>query len=155
MGLLFASPAPPLRAERQTGFALYQRFKSPKAASNLRFERPWDRLVPAKSVRKLTAPTVVSKKFLDRTAPPGDRPATSLYSADSAACFFGFSSRYQPHYDGNNDECHDGDAHIKRRNQTRAGRWSGTNRRRRRCVFRRQHSLHVLQTLNRVIVVWF
>jgi hypothetical protein len=30
----------------------------------LQFERPWDRLVPAKSVRKLTARTVVSKKFL-------------------------------------------------------------------------------------------
>ncbi|PYK76412.1 MAG: hypothetical protein DME39_01445 [Verrucomicrobia bacterium] len=66
MGLLFASPAPPLQAERQTGFALYQRLKSPKAASNLQFERPWDHLVPAKSVRKLTAATVVSKKFWRR-----------------------------------------------------------------------------------------
>src|SRR5439155_20796249 len=64
MGLLFASPAPPRRAERQTGFALCQRFKSPTAASNLQFERPWDRLVPAKSVRKLTARVSVSKKFL-------------------------------------------------------------------------------------------
>jgi hypothetical protein len=63
MGLLFASPAPPRRAERQTGFALCQRFKSPKAASNLQFERPWDRLVPAKSARKLTARIIVSKKF--------------------------------------------------------------------------------------------
>ena len=55
----------PLRQpERQTGFALCQRFKSPKAASNLQFERPWDRLVPAKSVRKLTARIIVSKKFL-------------------------------------------------------------------------------------------
>ncbi|PYJ88958.1 MAG: hypothetical protein DME71_11400 [Verrucomicrobia bacterium] len=68
MGLLFASPAPPRRAERQTGFALCQRFKSPKAASNLQFERPWDRLVPAKSARKLTAPIVVSKKFWKATA---------------------------------------------------------------------------------------
>ena len=64
MGLLVASPAPPRQPERQTGFAFCQRFKSPKAASNLQFERPWDRLVPAKSVRKLTARTVVSKKFL-------------------------------------------------------------------------------------------
>jgi hypothetical protein len=30
----------------------------------LQFERPWDRFVPAKSVRKLTALIVVSKKFL-------------------------------------------------------------------------------------------
>ncbi|PYL80206.1 MAG: hypothetical protein DMF21_09750 [Verrucomicrobia bacterium] len=66
MGLLFASPAPPLQAERQTGFALYQRLKSPKAASNLQFERPWDHLVPAKSVRKLTARIAVSKEFLRR-----------------------------------------------------------------------------------------
>src|SRR5437667_2502744 len=63
MGLLFASPAPPQQAERQTGFALRQRLKSPKAASNLQFERPWDRLVPAKSARKLTAPMGMSKKF--------------------------------------------------------------------------------------------
>src|SRR5437879_10590151 len=63
MGLLFANPAPPRQSERQTGFAPCQRFKSPKAASNLQFERPWDRLVPAKSARKLTAPMVVSKKF--------------------------------------------------------------------------------------------
>jgi len=60
-----ASPAPLRQPERQTGLAFCQRFKSPKAASNLQFERPWDRLVPAKSVRKLTARTVVSKKFLD------------------------------------------------------------------------------------------
>src|SRR5438552_17479268 len=51
------------RAKRQTGFALCLRFKSPKAASNLQFERPWDHFVPAKSVRKLTAATVVSKRF--------------------------------------------------------------------------------------------
>jgi len=63
MGLLFASPARPRRAERQTGFAFCQRFKSPRAASNLQFERPWDRLVPAKSARKLIALNVVSKKF--------------------------------------------------------------------------------------------
>src|SRR5947199_4655830 len=56
------------RAKRQTGFALCLRFKSPKAASNLQFERPWDHLVPAKSVRKLTARVGVSKKFLGRSA---------------------------------------------------------------------------------------
>ncbi|PYJ26116.1 MAG: hypothetical protein DME91_00375 [Verrucomicrobia bacterium] len=42
----------------------HQRFKSPKAASNLQFERPWDPLVPAKSVKKLTVRLAVSKEFL-------------------------------------------------------------------------------------------
>src|SRR5947208_15232570 len=51
-------------AERRTGFTFRQRDKSPKAASNLQFERPWDRFVPAKSVRKLTARVGVSKKFV-------------------------------------------------------------------------------------------
>src|SRR5207248_9182794 len=56
----------PLRGgvERRTGFTLCQRGKSPIAASNLQFERPWDRFVPAKSVRKLTARAGVSKKFV-------------------------------------------------------------------------------------------
>ena len=51
-------------AERQTGFTFCQRVKSPKAASNLQFERPWDRLVPAKSVRNANRAHRVSKKFL-------------------------------------------------------------------------------------------
>src|SRR5207245_10262916 len=64
LALPFANPAPPSQPERHTRFSSCQRFKSPRAASNFQFERPWDRLVPAKSVRKLTALIVVSKKFL-------------------------------------------------------------------------------------------
>src|SRR6266480_536501 len=111
MGLLFANPAPPRQSERQTGFAPCQRFKSPKAASNLQFERPWDRLVPAKSARKLTAPMVVSKKFWlatrsyrvrcpQRMEPRRGEPKSAEdsghysahVSADSAASLFRFSS---------------------------------------------------------------
>jgi hypothetical protein len=75
MGLLFASPAPFAASRAANRFALCQRFKSPKAASNLQFERPWDRLVPAKSVRKLIAAKGVSKKFLLLNAAKSRGPA--------------------------------------------------------------------------------
>jgi hypothetical protein len=142
--------------------------KVPKPRQNLQFERPWDRLVPAKSVRKLTALIVLSKKFLvsngafrkgavecavlsvsgpiaatttplrtaDTTAPEN--------SLDSAAGLFGFSSRKQSHDDSDDNENCDRNADIERGDQPRTGRRSGRSRRRRRCVFRREHSLHVL-----------
>src|SRR5207248_10793375 len=50
----------PTELHGQTGFALARDAKVPKPP----FERPWDRLVPAKSVRKLTARSGLSKKFL-------------------------------------------------------------------------------------------
>src|SRR5438034_10003397 len=40
--------------------------KVPKPRQTLQFERPWDHFVPAKSVRKLTARSWVSKRFLLR-----------------------------------------------------------------------------------------
>src|SRR5437867_6806674 len=75
--------------------------------------------------------------------------------ADSAACFFCFSSGDESQDDCNDNQHRNGNSNVQRRDQTCARRWSGSSRRGRRCVFRRQHSLHVLQTLHSVIIVWF
>ena len=44
---------------------------------------------------------------------------------------------------------------VQRRDQARSGRRGRSSRRRRRSVFRLQHPLRILQTLNGVIVVGF
>src|SRR5206468_10048208 len=118
-----------------------QRFKSPRAASNLQFERPWDRFVPAKSVRKLIAPIIVSKKFLSYRRRKDCVQYSSLSSAQQAArtkgnsvedsghhsirasandiaCFFSLPTCEKPHDHRDDDERYDTNPDIQRIDQT-------------------------------------
>src|SRR4029077_608588 len=80
--------------------------------------------------------TTAAPRITDSTA--------SEHSPDSSAGLFGFSSRKQSHNDSDDNENRDRDPNIERRDQTRAGLWSGSSGRRGRCVFRHEHSLYVL-----------
>src|SRR5947207_10683224 len=102
---------------------------------------------PAKSVRKLTTPTVVSKKFWPRAL------------TNSMAGGLCFSARNQTHDHSNYEQRDNTNSDIQRTDFIHQPfffrRWAGNRRRRRgRRVLSRQHRLRILQPLKRVVVLW-
>src|SRR2546423_1643821 len=98
------------------------RTKSPKAASNLPFERPWDHFVPAKSTGKLALPPWLSKKFPHwegrRAAPSRHRSAMSLStSADSAARRLLLAAGEESPDNGNNEDQTERNTDVQRRDE--------------------------------------
>src|SRR5437660_2544445 len=83
--------------------------KVPKPRQTLQFERPWDHLVPAKSVRKLTARSGVSKKFLLRR----------LSNSSAAGFAFALSSGDQARHDRDDNQHRNRNPDIERRDQAR------------------------------------
>src|SRR5262252_5252131 len=132
---------------------------------------------PAKSVRKLTTRTVVSKKFwvakrgvlsralsqrmcsvsIDISAEDSGLYG-SLTSTNSMAGFLSFSARKQTHEHSDDEQRDDANSDIQRTDFVhqpiffRSGTCNGRCGRRRR-VFSRQHRLGILQTLERVVVL--
>src|SRR6266481_6081085 len=101
---------------------------------------------PAKSVRKLTTPTVVSKKFWPRAL------------TNSMATGLCLSARKQTHDHSNDEQRDDTNSDIQRTDFIHqpffSRRWTGRRRRRRgRRVLRREHRLRILHPLERVVVL--
>src|SRR6266550_5681589 len=101
---------------------------------------------PAKSVRKLTMPTVVSKKFWPRAL------------TNSMAGGLCFSARNQTQDHSNYKQRDDTNPDIQRTDLIHQPfffrRWAGNRRRgRRRRVLSRKHRLRILQALERVVVL--
>jgi hypothetical protein len=82
-----SSPCSPLGGAHGEPVLLPAReLKVPEPSQTLQFERPWDRLVLAKSVRKLSARSGVSKKFWGQGCSHGARPATARRRVQPLRC---------------------------------------------------------------------
>src|SRR5262249_31449419 len=118
---------------------------------------------PAKSVRKLTTPIGVSKKFW----PAGERAKGALSEAHrvlffwltnpvaGGVCFF---AGYQTHDHRDSEQHSDADSDVQGLDLVHQplffGRWARDGwRGRRRRVLCRQHRLRILQPLERVVVL--